>query len=305
MLVWFMHGASVRQVEYADPLRSGVIEAFSERGMVLPEFYSCFWGDALGKTDQLWDWVEQDLEAFKWQHPQIDIDDVFHYRQRREQLISGFFNDIFYYLNSHQGREIRRIIAVQFLNFLKDTPFEEDLHIVAHSLGSVILWDILFSETFAPNDPAFYIRNVIKGLSEAGPGRKIKLRSITTLGSPLLFFNPVLNINTQRLQQFASRYTGDPLRWINIIHASDVFAYPLGASLKGEDSLLYLQDKYLGERNFLKKSMGDVAMALGLVNDHSRYWRSSRVARLVTANLLKEDSILEQNDLILEFGELD
>jgi hypothetical protein len=305
MLVWFMHGASVRRVEYADPLRSRLIETFSERGTALPEFYSCFWGDALGNTHEVWDWVQQDLEAFKWDHPQIDIDDVFHYRQRREQLISGFFNDIFYYLNSKQGREVRRIIAVQLLNFLKDSPLDEDLHIVAHSLGSVILWDILFSETFAPNDPAFYIRNVIKGLSGPGAGRKVKLRSITTLGSPLLFFNRVLDIDIQRLKQFASRYTGDPLRWINIIHASDVFAYPIRASLELEDSSLYLQDKYLGERNFLKKSMGDVAMALGLVNDHSHYWSSSRVARLVTANLLEDYSLLEQSNLILEFGETD
>jgi hypothetical protein len=51
--------------------------------------------------------------------------------------------------------------------------------------------------------------------------------------------------------------------------------------------------------------MGDVAMALGLVNDHSHYWSSSRVERLVTANLLEDYSFLEQSNLILEFGETD
>ncbi len=129
-------------------------------------------------------------------------------------------------------------------------PFDEDLHIVAHSLGSVILWDILFSDTFSPNDPAFYIRNVIKGLSGPGEGRKVKLRSITTLGSPLLFFNRALNIDIQRLKQFASRYTGKPLRWINIIHASDIFAYPIRTSFELEGSSLFVRDVYLGERNF-------------------------------------------------------
>lgn len=305
MLVWFMHGASVRQVGYADPLRSRLVEEFSNRGLALPEFYSSFWGDALGDTHQLWDWVQQDLETFKLEYPQIDIDDIFHYRQRREQLISGFFNDIFTYLNPVRGKEVRRIIALQLLNFLADTPFEEDLHIVAHSLGSIILWDILFSDTFAPNDPAFYIRNVIKGLSGAEQGRKVRLRSVTTLGSPLLFFNQVLNIDVQRLKQFAGRYVGTPLRWINVIHASDIFAYPIKASLELEDSTLYLQDCYLGERNFLKKNIGDVAMALGLVSEHSRYWRSKRVARLVTANLLEEYGVLEQNSPILELGEMD
>lgn len=305
MLVWFMHGASVRQSGYADPLRSQLIAAFSSRGLALPEFYSSFWGDAFGNTDQLWSYVEQDLEAFKLEHPLTDLDDIFHYRQRREQLISGFFNDIFNYLNSAQGREVRRIIALQLLSFLTEIPFDEDLHIVAHSLGSIILWDILFSDNFSPDDPAFYIRDVIKGLGKAGQGRKVKIRSITTLGSPILFFNQVLDIDVQRLKQFASRYTGKPLRWLNIIHASDIFAYPIKASLELDDSSLYWQDSYLGERNFLKKSIGDVTMALGLVSDHSRYWRSNRVADLVMANLLEEYEVLEQSAPILEIGEVD
>ena len=305
MLVWFMHGASVRRVEYADSLREQLIERLSDRGLPTPEFYSSYWGESLGSTTQLWDWVQQDLETFKWDNPQIDVDDVFHYRQRREQLISGFFNDIFNYLNTQQGREVRRTIAVQFLNFLAATPFEEDLHIVAHSLGSIILWDILFSEAFDVSDPAFYVRHAIKGLSERSEGRKVKLRSITTLGSPLLFFNRLLKVDVVRLRQFADRYTGTPLRWLNVINASDIFAYPLRASLELEASTLYFRDHYLGERNFLKKNIGDVAMALGLMTDHSRYWSSDRVGGLVTANLLGELETLEQTSRILEFGEFD
>ncbi|HEY9616498.1 MAG TPA: hypothetical protein V6C64_06645 [Microcoleaceae cyanobacterium] len=305
MLVWFMHGASVRRAEYADTLRSRLIEGFSDRGLPTPEFYSSFWGDAMGSTNQVWDWVQQDLEAFKWDHPQTDIDDIFHYRQRREQLISGFFNDIFNYLNNQQGREVRRLIVLQFLNWLADVPLEEDLHIVAHSLGSVILWEMLFSQTLPDNDPAFYLRNVIKGLSPAGQGRKVKLRSVTTMGSPQLFFNRALNIEPQALKQFADRYTGTPLRWINIIRASDVFAYPMRASLEPEDSKLFFQDYYLGERNFLKKSIGDVAMALGLVAEHTGYWGSYRASQLVLANLLGDEVTLANRSTNLEFGEFD
>lgn len=305
MLVWFMHGASVRQVGYADPMRSRLIEEFTAQGLPVPEFYSSFWGEALGDTHQVWAWVQQDLEAFKWDHPQIDLDDIFHYRQRREQLITGFFNDIFNYLNSEQGRQVRKTIAVQLLNFLTTAPFEDELHIVAHSLGCVILWDILFSDKLPANDPAFYIRDVIKGLSGAGPGRKVKLRSVTMMGSPLLFFDRLLDIDEQRIRDFANRYTGKPLRWINIIHASDIFAYPIRASLELEDASLYVRDEYLGERNFIKKSIGDVAMALGLVADHSRYWHSSRAAKLVAANLLEDYNTLEQISPILELGEFD
>jgi hypothetical protein len=125
------------------------------------------------------------------------------------------------------------------------------------------------------------------------------------MGSPLLFFDRLLDIDEQRIRQFANRYTGKPLRWINIIHASDIFAYPIRASLELEDSSLYMRDQYLGERNFFKKSIGDVAMAFGLVADHSRYWRSSRAAKLVGANLLEDYDTLEQLSPILELGEFD
>lgn len=305
MLVWFMHGASVRRVEYADPLRSRLIQDFSSRGLATPEFYSCFWGDLLESTEQLWDWVQQDLEWFKLAQPLVDPDDVFHYQQRREQLISGFFSDIFTYLNGEQGREVRRAIAVQLLNGLAEVPAEEELHIVAHSLGSVILWDILFSESYSASDPAQYVRAVIKGLGPSSSGRKIKLRSITTLGSPLLFFNRALNINAEGLKQFANRYTASPLRWVNVIHASDIFAYPLRASLELDDTKLYFQDYYLGERNFIKRSIGDFAMALGLATEHSSYWRSSRVSQIVVANVLGDITTLNKGYSIVEMGEFE
>ncbi|HIK17895.1 MAG TPA: hypothetical protein IGS53_21765 [Leptolyngbyaceae cyanobacterium M33_DOE_097] len=305
MLVWFMHGASVRRVEYADPLRSRLIQLFSSSGTPIPEFYSSFWGDSLGNTDQMWDWVQQDLEAFRWDHPQIDLDDIFHYRQRRQQLITGFFSDIFTYLNSKKGREVRKVIAVQFLNFLTSSAtFDDDLHIVAHSLGAVILWDILFSDKYDSSDPAYYIRHTIRGLNPSGKG-KVALRSITTMGSPLLFFNQWLDVDDEHLKKFARQYVGKPLRWINIINASDVFAYPIRASLEIEEDNLYVRDQYLGDRNFLKKGLGDVTMALGLVSDHSSYWRSGRVAQLVAANLLGDYTTLENVSRILEFGEVD
>lgn len=305
MLVWFLHGASVRQPTYADSLRTRLIEALTNRDRPIPEFYSSFWGDALGSTNDIWDFVQQDLEAFKWDNPMVDVDDIFHYRQRREQLISGFFNDIFKYLNTQSGKEIRRTIALQFLNFLTDNPFEEELHIIVHSLSSVILWDILFSSDYDSSDPATYIRSAIQGLSRSSEGRKVKLRSITTLGCPLLIFKDLVKVEETPLKQFASRCIGTPLRWINVINASDVFAYPLRSTFNVEDSVLFFRDHYLGDRNFFKKNLADVTMALGLMTDHSQYWRSNRVSQLVLANLLGDTATLSANSPILELGEFD
>ena len=305
MLVWFLHGASVRHTGYADPLRSRLIEAFTQCDRAVPEFYSSYWGDALGDATETWGYVQQDLEAVKWDHPSVDLDDIFHYQQRRAQLITGFFHDIFKYLNTNSGKEIRRTIARQFLNFLTDYPFEDELHIVVHSLSGVILWDLLFSENYDTNDPAYYVRTAIRGLTASTQGHQVNLCSITTLGCPLLIFKDVVKVSSAPLQQFARQRFDLPLRWVNVIHASDVFAYPLRANFGITDDLMLFRDHYLGERNFLKKNLGDVTMALGLSSDHSRYWRSSRVSKLVLANLWGDLETLTSDYSVLELGEFD
>jgi hypothetical protein len=305
MLIWFMHGASVRNIQYPDPMRYRLIEAFTDRGLAIPEFYTCYWGDIMGNSN-LWDFVQQDLEHLKWEQPQFDLEDMFHYRLRREQLISGFFNDIFNYLNPKQGKEVRRTIARQLLDALSSDPFEEELHIVAHSLSCVILWDMMFSDRYDESDPAFYFRSVINGLTAKPDGRKVTLRSLTTMGSPLLFLNRVLDIDLQRLKDFTNHYSArDPLRWVNIINASDIFAYPMRASLDLMDEALFFQDHYLGESNFIKKNIGDVTMALGMAADHTQYWRSSRTARVVAANVMKDLDRLSACGSVMEFGTVD
>ncbi len=297
MLVFFIHGASVRTVEYADPLRNYLIREFVSRSLEMPQFYSSYIGEAIGDFHQLWDYVEQDLGNLAWDYPKFKPEDLFHYRDRRRQFIVEFFGDLCNYLNPQRGKEVRKVIALQLLNFIKSAPTETDLHIVAHSLGSAIWWDILFSHQFESGDPAYYIRDVIKGLSASSSMRKVVLRSMTTLGSPLLFFDRLLNIDPAQLHQFASRYTQHPLRWVNILHASDIFAYPVRASLELDGtSPLYIRDRYLGDRNFLKKSIGDVTMALGMMAEHTGYWRSDRVARLVAANLLGDRAEIESAD---------
>ncbi len=70
-------------------------------------------------------------------------------------------------------------------------PQESELHIVAHSLGTVILWDLLFSERFDPQDPAHKIRDLIG--KERG---KLSLSTVTTMGSPIPFLNLTLGIDT-------------------------------------------------------------------------------------------------------------
>lgn len=304
MLVFFLHGTAVRNPGYSDRTQNFILQEFSQRGEIeIPSFGAAFFGDILG-ADELWDWVLQDLENFKWDHPGVDLETIFSYQNFREQLISKIFGDIFTYLNPDYGHAARKTIAVQLLQFIKENPGDDDLHLVAHSLGSVILWDILFSDKLSPSDPAFYIRDIIKGLSGYRQGRKVYLRTVTTMGSPLLFFNRMLGIAPEKLKIFAQRYVKNPLRWINIINAGDIFAYPLASSQNLHDNSIFFQDKYLEDKDIIKRSLGDVAMALGLVDDHTIYWKRQRVANLITANLLGDISILSQDNVLPGFGSI-
>lgn len=293
MLIFFIHGVATRDVKYADPLKRSIQESFAQLGKTLPYFHSCFWGNALNDVSRMWNLIHQDLQNYKKKHPQSDIQEIFRYQTFREGFLSEFVGDMFTYLNPKRGVEIRKAIAQQLLAFIKDHPEETELHIVSHSLGTVILWDVLFSERFDSKDPAFYIRSVINGLASDREARKLQLKSITTMGSPILFFNTMLNINPNRVKEFTLNYRNDSLRWLNIIHASDVIAYPLGAGLAIDETYcLQHEDVYIStDANFAEKaarSIGqmEAAMALGAGEAHVAYWRCGKTSSLIVSNVL-------------------
>ncbi len=195
MLVFFIHGVATQDIKYARSLESLIREEFQKRGQSCPQFYSSFWANTLKDVGKMWNWIEQDLQEFQEENSQPDLHDIFRYQKFRKDFLFEFFGDAFTYLNSERGTEIRRLIAYQLEDFIKLNHQENELHIVSHSLGSIILWDILFSDKFKPNDPAFKIRTLIEGLGSASEGRKVYLSSITTMGSPILLFNMMLGTN--------------------------------------------------------------------------------------------------------------
>jgi len=316
MLVFFLHGVATQDVKYAQSLETLIREEFKKRGKSCPHFYSSFWANILKDVGRIWNWIEQDLQEFQGENSQSDLHDIFRYQKFRKDFLFEFFGDAFTYLNSERGAEIRRLIANQLEDFIKLNPNENELHIVSHSLGSIILWDILFSNKFKPNDPAFKIRARIEGFGSCSEGRKVYLSSITTMGSPILLFNMMLGTNPEEVKSFANTYPeDDPLRWINIIHSSDIIASPLRSSLNidSSDNLLF-KDKYIiSDANSIEKSLRNfmnsqnkVVQAIGLVNPlineavalapmfagtgeaHTRYWNCSQTACLITANILGE-----------------
>jgi hypothetical protein len=138
MLVFFIHGVATRDNRYASELTDKIREEFSKRKQPAPVFYSSLWGGVLKNTPNLWNWVQQDLNDFQ-KNSRIDIGDIFQYSKYREFFVTHFFNDLFTYLNLDYGWEIRKVIAMQLLECFEKYPRENELHIVAHSLGGVIL----------------------------------------------------------------------------------------------------------------------------------------------------------------------
>jgi hypothetical protein len=308
MLVFFIHGVATRDACYSSNLQQLIKTEFSHREEKNPHFYASFWGSALTDMGKIWNGIDEDLAAVKKKYPKIDREEIFRYRTFREGLFSQFLGDFFTYMNPDKGREIRKTIAQQLYNFIKENPNDSELHIVAHSLGTVILWDILFSDRFSAKDPALSIRAMIRELenqTDVKPKYQVNLSSITLIGSPILFINTMLDVRPEKVEQFAHSYSSEqPLRWINLIHASDLIAYPLKASLHlAENSCLKFTDEYLLEDvNLAEKtarSLGqtDLAMVLGSSDAHSNYWNCSQTARLITNNILNQQKVIFQNFL--------
>jgi hypothetical protein len=295
MLIFFIHGVATRDANYSKLLSDSIKKEFTHLGQKLPYFYSSFWGNVLTDFNKIWNHIDEDLTLLEKRNPGINVKDAFRYRQVREGLISEFAGDMFTYMNEKQGREVRQLIADQLRKFKEKHPEEEEIHIIVHSLGTVILWDVLFSDKFKDDDPAHAIRNLIsKPTSETNGGRS-SLSSITTMGSPILFFNAMLGINAQEVERKIQSYTSRKINWLNIVHASDIIAYPLSTSLGlNDDSQLIFRDQFIcKDANLLEaaaRKFGQPAVALvaSVVGAHNSYWTLPEVTQFISNQIISK-----------------
>lgn len=120
----------------------------------------------------------------------------------------------------------------------------------------------------------------------------------------------MLDVRPEKIKEFAETYQEEPLRWINIIHSSDIVAYPIRASLELDSpknldlsKKIFLRDEYVStDANLAEKAARvvgqvDAAMAIGITDAHIGYWQCQQTARLVTDNLLTSDTQMIQKVL--------
>ena len=242
MLIFFIHGVATKNSDYAEPLKQNIKKEFKQQGISSPHFCSSFWGNTLSDIEKIWNQIDRSLDNIERENPGKNIQDCLRYRKFREGFLSEFIGDMFTYLNEKRGYEIREEITRKLNKFIKDNPEEKELHIISHSLGTVILWDMLFSERFEPEDPSCYIRSLINNFNQDSPPKQVHLKTIITMGSPILFFNTMLGVKKSKLKAFFQSDRTNSLKWMNIIHPSDIIAYPLECSCGLDKS--QIQDVY-------------------------------------------------------------
>ncbi len=317
----FIHGVDTRSEiippTYADPLIA-LIKNYLQNppGGTPPhgldfETVALYWGD-VNKN------AEQKLVVAYRASP---LWEQFWFRQMRETAFLEFAGDIALYMSPSIGARVVKTLSEQTLKRLPTDPQPDDrLHLVGHSLGTVILFDVLFSTRWDQSDMPGYtevkaFRETIYGV-EPHWEKGIPLASIITMGSPLGLFS-LMDVPDEdeqkgvvsthdispRLQQLFERLRGrlgggiPP--WINFAHPGDPAASPLKDVVNNlvgysevEDILAYdvgIVEKLAAEVSRMSQHHGwpDLSLLDGL-QVHNAYWQNEQVALKITQTILED-----------------
>jgi hypothetical protein len=307
--ILFIHGVNTRDQrenpEYAKDLIKG-IQSKSHEFVPIP----LYWGD-VNQTAE-----EQLLNRLKdspfWEN--------MWFKNFREQQLLQFAGDAALYISRHAGSKVAQRLKTDALKILQNSQPGDRLHLVTHSWGTVILFDILFATRWDdPNAPGhkevMKIRDCIFGLSGEYDStvEGIQLASIYTMGSPIAIFS-LTSVNgdpnqpgssssshdiTLRLQELLQNLhqarNGAKLPWRNFIHPGDPIAYPLKKLMKdlvdNDEKYINFQDVIIQERrllDLLKQSVSQTTFALLQGGKaHGSYWDSQQVIKEISSILQK------------------
>lgn len=296
--VLFIHGVNVRNANYAGKLKNRIEKQL--KFSTLPEFISLFWGDV----------VEQELKKLEPSIIKADTWERFWFKRFRTNDLLRFVGDAALYISRHVGFKAIDKIAAQAFQGIGSTQADGRLHLVTHSWGTVILFDVLFSRRWEldsipveERELVQRIRNVVFGIGP-DPDKGLRLASVYTMGSPILLFNLINsqgpdsshNISEQLkklLQKMAQ--DGSKLRWRNFVHPGDPIAWPLEMLLPeivGE--FADIEDVLTGGSGFTE-AFGWILQGsfLSLVNGgsaHGSYWESNKVALRIAETIQQTSS---------------
>lgn len=301
--ILFVHGVNTRDEtvfhQSAQRLFEQIQCSVNDPSRTLKPVY-LYWGDVSDESTQA---LLKGLEASsKW--PQL------WFRNLRTEQILPFVGDAALYLSRYVSAKVIRKITAQALGqmgmTLKDLespPPGDRLHLVTHSWGTVILFDVLFAPRWDAEDLDSDTRqsaiNIRTGLFGAGSGQTqqfgIPIYSIHTMGSPISLFSLVNasgghNFNlTEKLEELLNslydKRNGKALPWRNYIHPSDPIAYPLEGVmpllLENAKDKVQIEDVITCRNLLIQPFSQSLLPLLSGGSAHGSYWKNKAIAKTI------------------------
>jgi hypothetical protein len=304
--VLFNHGVNTREArpnaQYADALFKLIQQHYNQAPARTLKKVALYWGDVNQDQEQLL------LKAYR----DSSIWDQLWFRQLRENQFMQFIGDGALYISRLGGSKIADALEMQMTTGLQGfDPKEDRLHIVTHSMGTVILFDMLFTARWDPDDAPGHasvtaMRKELFGVYP-NPAQGIRIGSISTMGSPIGFFSlmnadqsmvnakdnasSTHDISTGLEQLLDSLYQelGRKLPWYNFAHPGDPIAYPLEKLLPqlvdGRKRYIDVQDILTHPTtltDLLSEPFSQSLFALLHGGEaHNSYWQSDQVAKMI------------------------
>jgi hypothetical protein len=295
--VIFIHGVNTRQERdqqgYSGELFNKITGKTTNNTKEVKKI-ELYWGDVNVANEQelVSDWQASTVWQQLW------------FRGYRENQLLQFIGDAALYISRAVGEKMLAQLFEQLKQGLEGANDNDELHLVAHSWGTVILFDILFASRWDENTNVENIRKAIYGVrTNASTSDSInegyKVVSIHTIGSPIAIYQLMrLNNNTKNTHEISTRLkefintlyqtNGNAVNWNNYIHPGDPVGYPLEKVLP---SVLGLEDgAKIKVSDIILPLSGFIDFAISIVNQsifslllnggkaHGSYWKDDKVA---------------------------
>jgi len=243
----------------------------------------------------------------------------FWFRSLRETALLQFIGDAALYMSRSVGAKVVSTLEEQIREGLKNVQAGDRVHLVAHSFGAIILFDMLFASRWDPPDEPGHesimrIRELMYGVDPA-PQDGFRLASISTLGAPIGLFS-LMNVTLNEKNERISSHDINPrlrrllqhlqedrgtirIPWLNFAHPADPLAYPLKPLLY---QIVGEEHRYLDVRDYVNigtnwldivtSPFSQTALALANVgNAHASYWYSQKVAQKIALAIVQSAQV--------------
>lgn len=307
--VLYIHGVSVREATPSKPTYANkMIDRINSRlaGTSDVVHLPVYWGNA---NDEPLNHFKESLEASTmWEK--------MWFKSFREGFLLPFSADALLYLSRHFSlnalQQIANQIEVIFDKLNYRDGKKDRLHIVCHSWGTVILFDLLFAKRWDEQSVPGHelikrIRNSVFGL-RPHKSEGLWLSNIYTMGSPIALLSLLSYVGRDNpgsshdvsvgfrtmLDSFKGRAM--KMKWVNFVNPGDPFAWPLEGLLPdliGENyqDQVSIEDKEVTTGGLLERLLYLVkGTPLGLLNSaeaHTYYWEDRFLADWIASDLAK------------------